>query len=65
MFYSVYLPYDDPDPPSDMMRDIVQHTVEKKKEIILRIDANAHHNPWGNTHINPRGESLMEYMVST
>ena len=46
-FSSVYLPYDDPEPPSSMMRDIDQHSAEEKKEIILGIDANAHHTLWG------------------
>jgi hypothetical protein len=64
-FSSLYLPYEDPEPPSAMMRDILQHSTEEKKEIILGIDANAHHTLWGSTDINPRGESLMEYMVST
>jgi hypothetical protein len=41
-FSSVYLPYEDPVPPWDIMRDIVQHSAEEK-EIILEIDANAHH----------------------
>ena len=57
-FSSVYLPYEDPVPPSAMMRDIVQHSAEEKKEIILGIDANVHHTLWGSTDINPRGESL-------
>ena len=47
------------------MRDIVQHSAEERKEIILEIDANAHHILWGSTDISPRGELLMEYMVST
>jgi hypothetical protein len=29
-FTSVYLPYDDPEPPSALMRDIVQHSAEEK-----------------------------------
>jgi hypothetical protein len=41
-FSSVYLPYVDPEPPSAIMKDIFQHSAEEK-EIILRIDANAHH----------------------
>jgi hypothetical protein len=41
-FSSVYLPYEEPNPPSAMM-DIVQHSAEKKREIILGIYANAHH----------------------
>ena len=64
-FSSVYLPYEDPEPPSAIMRDIVQHSAEEKKEIILGIDDNAHHILWGSTDINPRGESLMVYIVST
>jgi hypothetical protein len=62
-FSSVYLPYEDPEPPLAMMRDIVKHSAEEK--IILGIDSNAHHTLWGSTDINQRGESLMEYMVST
>ena len=62
-FSSVYLPYEDPDPSSAMMRDIVQDSAEEKKEIILEIDANAHHTLWENTDINPRGESIIEYML--
>ena len=42
-FSSVYLPYEEPDPPLAMMRDTVQHSDEERKEIILGIDANAHH----------------------
>ena len=64
-FSSVYLPYEEPDPASDMIRDIVQHSAEEKKKIILGIDANAHHILWGSMDLNPRSESLMEYMVST
>ena len=63
-FSSVYRPYEDPEPPSAMMRDIVQHSAEEKK-IILGIDANAHRPLWGSTDINPRGQLLMKYMVNT
>jgi hypothetical protein len=58
-FSSVSLPYEDPEPLSAMMRDIVQQSAEEKREIILGIDANAHHTLWGSTDINPRGESLI------
>ena len=64
-FSSVYLPYEDPEFSSVMVRDIVQHSVQEKKEIIIEIDANANHTLWGSMDINPRGESLMKYMVST
>ena len=57
-FSSVYLSYEDSEPPSAMMRDIVQYSAEEKKEIILGIDANAHHTLWGSTDINPRGWNI-------
>jgi hypothetical protein len=47
-----------------MMRVIVQHSAEEKKEI-LGIDTNAQHTLWVRTDINPKGESLMEYMISS
>ena len=64
-FSSIYLPYEVPEPPSAIMRDIVQHSAQERKEIILGIDANAHHTLWGNMDISPRTESLIEYMEST
>ena len=51
--------------PRAMVRDIVQHSAEERKQIILGIDANAHHILCGSTDINPWGELLMEYMGST
>ena len=60
-FSSVYLKYEEPDPPSVMMRDIVQHSAEENKEIILGID----HILWRSTDINPREQPLVEYMVIT
>jgi hypothetical protein len=57
-FSSVYRPYEDPDPPSAKMRDIVQHSAEEKREIILGIYANTHHILCGSRDIKPRGESL-------
>lgn len=29
------------------------------------MDANAHHFAWGSTDINPRGENLFEFIMST
>lgn len=62
---SAYLPYEDSDPPSTTVRDLVTHCEDNGKELIMGIDANAHHTCWGSTDINPRGEKLMEYLVST
>jgi hypothetical protein len=56
---SAYLPYDsDEPPPNKEVRDIIEYC-----HIITGCDANAHHTLWGSTSSNPRGESLMEYLV--
>ncbi|PNF17226.1 hypothetical protein B7P43_G05220 [Cryptotermes secundus] len=63
---SVYLPYDsDEPPPTKEMRDIIDYCCSRKKQLIIGCDANAHHTGWGSTGINPRGESLMEFLVSS
>jgi hypothetical protein len=63
---SAYFPHDSDEPPqTNEMRDIIDHCQSRKKQLIIRCDANAHHIMWGNTGTNPRGESLMEYLVSS
>jgi hypothetical protein len=47
------------------VRDIFEHCRSRKKQVIIGCDANAHHNLWGGTGTNPRGESLMEYLVGS
>jgi hypothetical protein len=47
------------------MRDITEHCQSSKKQLIVRCDANTHHILWGSTGTNPRGESLMEFLVSS
>jgi hypothetical protein len=34
-------------------------------QLIAGCDASAHHIIWGSTDINPKGECLMDYLVST
>jgi hypothetical protein len=46
------------------MRDITNYCHNRKKQLIIGCDANAHHTLWGRTGTNPRGESLMEFLVS-
>lgn len=62
-FSSAYLPYDEPNPPSETVRRLVSHCNETGKELIIGTDANAHHVLWGSSDINPRGEQLLEYLV--
>jgi hypothetical protein len=62
---SANLPHDsDKSPPSKGLRDIVDYCSRNKLQLIVGCDANAHHIIWGSTDINPRGECLMEYLVS-
>ncbi|PNF26374.1 hypothetical protein B7P43_G17902 [Cryptotermes secundus] len=63
---SVYLPYDsDEPPPTKEMRDIIEYCFSRKKQLIIGCDANAHRILWVSTGTNPRGESLMEFLVSS
>jgi hypothetical protein len=39
-------------------------TAVENLQLIAGCDANAHHIVWGSTGINPRGSSLLEYLVS-
>jgi hypothetical protein len=62
---SAYLPLDsDESPPTEEERDINEHCQSRKKQLIVGCDANAHHILWGSTGTNPRGDSLMEFLVS-
>jgi hypothetical protein len=62
---SAYLPYDsDEPPPSGELRDVVNYFCRNNLQLIAGCDANAHHIVWGSTGINPRGSSLLEYLVS-
>jgi hypothetical protein len=46
------------------VRDVIEHCQSRKKQLIVGFDANAHHILWGSTGTNPRGNSLMEFLVS-
>jgi splicing factor 45 len=59
-------PYDsDEPPPSKGLREVVDCCSGNKLQLIVGCDANAHHIIWGSTDVNPQGECLMEYLVST
>jgi hypothetical protein len=63
---SAYLPYDsDEPPPTKEVRDIIQHCQSRKKQHIVGCDAYTHHILWGSTDTNPRGDSLIEFLVSS
>jgi hypothetical protein len=53
----------DEPPPTKEVRGIIEHIQSWKKQLIVGCDANAHHILWGSTGTNPRGDSLMEFVV--
>jgi hypothetical protein len=51
---SAYLSHDlDEPPPTKEVRDIIQHCQNRKKQLIVGCDANAHHILCGSTGTNP------------
>jgi hypothetical protein len=47
------------------MRDIIEYCQIRKRKLIVVYDANTQHILWGSTGINPRRESVMEFLVSS
>lgn len=62
---SMYLPYEEVDPPSQAVRTLVEVSMLRGHDLVIGCDANAHHTLWGSTDINKRGESLFDYLLST
>src|ERR1700712_8006 len=62
---SVYMPFDSPDPPqTNELMNLVDYCKLKKLQLIIGADANSHHEVWGSTNTNPRGESLLNYLAA-
>jgi hypothetical protein len=63
--FSAQLPCDsDESPPTKELRDI-NYCHNGKKQLVIGCAANAHHTLWGSSGTNPRGEGLMEFLVSS
>lgn len=62
---SVYLPYEEANPPAQSVQDLISYCREAKIELILGCDSNAHHTVWGSTNVNSRGKALSEYLSYT
>jgi hypothetical protein len=45
------------------MRDVIDYCSSMDKQLIIGCDASAYHILWGSHDINPREESLMEYLM--
>ncbi|XP_032689122.1 uncharacterized protein LOC116852664 [Odontomachus brunneus] len=63
---SVYMPYDAKNlPPQREVKELMKYAEERGLEVLLGCDANSHHVGWGSTGINPRGESLHEFVMDS
>jgi hypothetical protein len=66
IFTSAHLPYNIYGPlPTKKMREPINYYRSRDMQLITRCDANAHSTNWVSTGTNPRGESLMKYLVSS
>ena len=50
--------------PTEVVRP-VDHCKTIRMPLLIGCDANAHHQLWGSTDTNPRGQRLVEYLVTT
>ncbi|XP_033243076.1 uncharacterized protein LOC117186416 isoform X1 [Drosophila miranda] len=64
MAASCYMAHDRPAPPQEL-RSLVTEAGSKNLQLLIGADANAHHNVWGSPDINDRGESLLDFILST
>ncbi|CAH1105394.1 unnamed protein product, partial [Psylliodes chrysocephalus] len=63
---SAYLPYDSPSPPPiDKPRDLVNTCRAENLQVLIVADANSHHITWSSKDNNKRGESLLEFILTT
>ena len=49
----------------DKLRMLIDYGTSTGIDVVIGMDANAHHPAWGSTNINSRGDHLLEYIVST
>ena len=62
---SAYLPHDGESLLPDKMRSLIMDAQVRKVGVVVGCDANSHHTIWGSTDTNERGESLLDYILST
>lgn len=63
LLISSYMPYDSLEPPpSEQIKKVVE---ERKYDLLIGCDANAHHTFWGSTDTNCRGESILDFLSGT
>lgn len=66
MICSSYFNYESHDnPPTQEFIAVVEYCKNMNLPLLTGIDTNAHHYAWGSTNINPRGDSLLEFIIAT
>jgi hypothetical protein len=61
---SVYMPYDEEEPPPIPVKNLVTEARKKGRQLVLGCDANGHHTQWGSKDINERGESILDFILT-
>ena len=62
---SAYLPYDEAQPPPQPFRQLVAYAQTHGLDLVAGCDANGHHQLWGSSDTNARGESIFDFIIST
>lgn len=52
-------------PPSDELINLVRYCKSNSLPLLLGCDANSHHTVWGSTDTNAKGESLLEFILTS
>ncbi|XP_037942905.1 uncharacterized protein LOC119675770 [Teleopsis dalmanni] len=62
---SAYFPYDEEEPPPAAFRALTAYAKSRELFLIAGCDANGHHELWGSSDTNSRGESIFDFILST
>nr|XP_036225135.1 uncharacterized protein LOC118682147 [Bactrocera oleae] len=62
---AAYFPGDTMTAPPEAVGSLVDYCRRNNLPLVMGCDANAHHTEWGSTDCNARGESLLEFIVSS
>ena len=61
---SAYFPHDEPSP-TEIVRKVIEYSRQRNINLIIGCDSNSHHEVWGSTDTNDRGEQLLEFLTGT
>lgn len=61
---SVYMPGEEKEPPCQMVEKMTKECGSSGTQIIIGCDANAHHEAWKDKKTDPRGELILEFILT-